>query len=366
MAQTAQRILLFVGTYTRHVGHVKGANGRGIHSFSLDLDTGMLTEIGVTEGIDNPSYLAIDAKHEHLYAVSEVGEWDEGTISAYTINTDTAALTYINKQPTLGGSPAFVSVDGSDQYVLLTNYSSGQSAVMLPIRSDGGLAPASDSVKHEGSGADPERQESPHPHSIVSDPGNRYALVPDLGIDRIMSYRFDLEEGKLVPNAVPGVQLNPASGPRHMVFHPNGRYAYVIQEISSQVTALAYDSASGTLEPLHTVSTLPTDFSGANKAGDIQITPSGTFVYASNRGHDSLAIFAVDETNGRLSFVAHQSTNGESPRGIAIDPTGTYLLAGNHDSHNIVTWRINPQTGLLDETQNIPTPTPVCLKLIAV
>jgi 6-phosphogluconolactonase len=237
---------------------------------------------------------------------------------------------------------------------------------VLPIEENGRLKPASDVHQHGGSSVNENRQEGPHAHSAVVDPTNRYVFVADLGIDKIMGYQLDFEGNRLAPNEVPFLEIPAGSGPRHLAFHPNGRFAYVINELNSTINALRYDVSVGTFSILQTVSTLPEDFNGENSCADIHLTPSGKFLYGSNRGHDSLAIFAVDSETGLLSSVSHQSTHGNTPRNFTIDPTGTFLLAANQDSDNIVTFRIDHDTGLLDFVeQNTDVHKPVCLRIMA-
>lgn len=358
-----QNGLLFVGTYTRSVGHAPGANGQGIYTYRLDTRTGELTFLHVTGGIDNPSFLSIDPQKRFLYATSEVEEWQEGLLNAYAINAETGALTYINKQPTLGSITAYTSVDPAGRCVFASNYGGGMAAVVFPMREDGGLSPASGAVAHAGSGPVTARQEGPHPHCIVPAPTGVYVYVADLGIDKVMIYR--LENGRLIPNSVPSFNLPPSSGPRHLVFHPNRRFAYVIAELSSTITALKFDESTGALEALQTVSTLPDDFAGESTCSEIQITPDGRFLYGGNRGHDSLAIFAVDSVTGTLTPVGHQSTKGRTPRNFTVDPTGAFVLVGNQDSDTVVSFRIDPATGLLADTGYVTrVPAPACLRMI--
>lgn len=361
------RTLLYVGTYTRPAPYLSTTNGQGIYVYSVDPANGALTYLSEAQGIDSPSYLEIDHHNRCLYAVSEVWGWEEGLCSAYRIDVQTGALSYINKQPTQGGINAYVSIDKTDHYVLAVNYWNGKSVVVFPIREDGGLAPLSDAVQHHGSGPVAARQDRSHAHCAVPDPTNKFVFVADLGIDKIMIYKLDLENGKLIPNDIPSLDLASGAGPRHFVFHPNGQFAYVIQELNSTISAMSYDSTRGALELLQTVPALPEGYTGDSHCADLHVAPSGKFLYGSNRGHDSIVIYAIDENTGRLSYVGHQSTKGKTPRNFAIDPTGAFLLAANQDSDTIVTFRIDPQTGLLAETGNIaPVPTPVCLKMIQI
>jgi 6-phosphogluconolactonase len=357
--------LVYVGTYTRPEGHVPDAKGKGIYTYELDLTTGKLSYRDLTEGIDSPTYLALDSGHRYLYALAEVSAWPEGLCYAYRVDPATGALTYINMQPTLGRAACHVSLDHTDKYVMIANYGGPVGVAVLPVREDGGVAPASDSVTHHGSGPVADRQDAPHGHCIQPDAANRYVFVSDLGIDKLMSYKFDSANGQLTPNTPPSVSLTPGAGPRHFVWHPNGKFAYITQELNSTMTALAYDAMNGSFQVLQTVSTLPEGFTGTTSCAAIHIAASGKFLYGSNRWSDTIVIYAIDEQTGLLSLVGHQSTQGKTPRDFAIDPTGTYLLAANQDSDTVVTFHIDPATGKLQETGQVADiPTPVCLKMI--
>ena len=333
----------------------------------MEESSGTLEFASVAKGVDNPSFLAIDPQERYLYAVNEVGGGANkpgGAVSAFSIDPKTGKLTYLNQQSSHGTGPCHLSVDQTGQFVLVANYGSGSVSV-LPIRSDGKLGEATDVVQHEGSSVDPRRQGGPHAHSIILDKANRCAFAPDLGLDKIMIYQLDLTQGKLKPNEEPWVKVKAGAGPRHFTFHPNGRYAYVINEIDSTLTAFTYDGTHGRLREVQTVSTVPEDFSGTSYCADVHVSLSGRFIYGSNRGHDSLAIFEIDQDTGKLAYVGHEPTQGKTPRGFAIDPTGTYLLAANQGTDTIVTFRIDQQTGRLMSTGHVAeVPTPVCLKMI--
>jgi 6-phosphogluconolactonase len=259
-----------------------------------------------------------------------------------------------------------MSVDATGRFVLVANYGSG-SVCVLPIGRDGGLGDAADVVQHQGSSVNPRRQQGPHAHSITLDAANRYAFAADLGIDKVMVYRLDTASGKLIPNDPPWAQVKPGAGPRHFDFHPSGKYAYLINELDSTITAFAYDASRGIIREIQTVPTLPADFRGASTCADVHVSPSGKFLYGSNRGHDSIVIFRIDEATGRLSYVGHELTQGKTPRNFAIDPTGTFLLAANQNSDTIVTFRIDQQTGKLTPTGHVAeAPMPVCLKLMPI
>jgi len=355
-----KEILVYVGTYTR-------GESEGIYVYRMDMSTGALEFTSVAKGLTNPSFVAIGPRQRYLYAVNEAGTFNDkpgGAVSAFSIDSETGELTWLNNQPSHGTSPCHLSVDATGKFVLVTNYSSGSVAV-FPIHPDGKLGEATDVVQHEGSSVDPRRQKGPHTHSVNLDKANHYAFVPDLGLDKVMIYELDLTQGKLKPAEKPWAKVKAGAGPRHFAFHPNDKYAYVINEIISSVTAFTYDKARGSLREIQTISTLPDDFSGTSHCADIHVLPSGKFVYGSNRGHDSIAIFAIDEGTGKLTCVGYESTQGKNPRNFAIDPTGTYLLAANQDTSNVVTFRIDQQTGKLTATDHIAKiPNPVCLKMI--
>jgi 6-phosphogluconolactonase len=354
----------YVGTYTD--GKSKS---EGIYLYSLQLSSGELRKVGVTAGVVNPSYLALDRGRRYLYAVNEVEEFrgqKSGALSAFAVDQRTGALRFINQQPSLGGSPCYVSVANDGRFVLVANYVGGNVAV-LPVRRDGTLGEAVDLQQHRGaSGVNPERQEAPHAHCVVLDESNRHAYSCDLGADKVLIYRFDARSGKLAPAPTPFAQLKPGAGPRHFTFDPRSRRAYVISELSATVTVFAYDAATGALREVESVPTLPTDFKGENTSADIHVSPDGRFLYCSNRGHDHVAAFGVDARTGRLSFVADEPTRGRTPRNFAIDPTGEFLLVANQESDTITTFRRDARTGRLAFTgHSADVPSPVCLKFVA-
>ncbi len=361
------KILLFVGTYTQALPHVPTAHSKGIYTYSFDPATGKIEYLSTAEGVENPTYTAVDKAGQHLYAVIELEGGQENVCSAFSINRESGELTFINQQPTLGQASCFVTVDHSGKYVLVANYTSGKTAVMLPIRADGGLEAISQAVEHVGSSVNIERQTSPHGHCVMPDPSNSYVFVADLGIDQLVRYKLDVANGKLIAAAEGNVKLEAGSGPRHFVFHPSGKFVYVVSELAATVTALSYDVANGTMQTLQTLSTLPEGFDGQKWAAAIHITADGRFVYASNRGHDSIAMYAVDEQTGQLTALGNQLTGGKVPRDFNIDPTGQWLLAANQATDTVVTFKINQTTGVLVETGIVAeVATPVCLTFLAV
>lgn len=357
----AKECFVYIGTYT-------GDRSEGIYLYSMNLSSGVLKHAATVSGVTNPSFLDIEPNCRYLYSVSEVGEFagkPSGAVSAFAVDLQTGELTPLNQQPSYGTGPCYLSVDQTGKWVLVANYGSG-SAAILPIQDDGCLGEATDVVQHQGSNVDP-RRGGPRAHSITLDPANRYAFVADLGLDKIMIYRLDLVQGKLIPNDEPWAPVKPGAGPRHFAFHPNSKYAYVINELDNTVTAFAYDSPRGTLKEIQVVSTLPGDFTGTSYCADIHIVPSGKFLYGSNRGHDSIAVFAIDERTGKLTCVGHEPTQGKTPRNFAIDPTGAFLLAANQGTDNIVVFRIDQQTGKLAPTGHmVEVPMPVCVKMVPI
>jgi len=358
MSEQPDGITVFIGTYTR------GTRSEGIYVHRFAPESGALTPASVVSGAENPSFLALGPGGRFLYAASEVESFDgraQGAIYAYAVDARDGRLTFLNARGSVGRGPCHVSVDAAGRWLLAANYHGG-SVCAMPIEPDGRLAPASDFVQHTGSSVNPERQDQAHAHSINLDPRNRFAYVPDLGQDKIVIYKPDFARGALIPNAPAGVKMPPGSGPRHFAFAPNASRAYAINELASTITAFDRDAESGALEAFQTISTLPADFAGANTTADIHVHPSGKFVYGSNRGHDSVAMFAVDESNGRLTALGHQPTLGRTPRNFAIDPSGKYLLAANQDSDTIVSFAIDADSGTLAPTGDAAeVASPVCV-----
>jgi 6-phosphogluconolactonase len=349
--------LLYVGTYT-------GGKSEGIYIYRMNPESGELKHSSTVKGVSNPSFLAIDPERRFLYAANESGEFagrKGGGVTAFAIDGKTGDLRKLNDRHS-PGVPCHVSVHPSGKFVLAANYGGGN-VVIYPVRADGSLGEASDVAQHEGSGADPKRQDGPRAHCLIPDAAGRYVFAPDLGIDKVMIYRVDLEKGKFVPNGFAAMKAG--AGPRHFDFHPSGKFAYVINELNSTLTAFAYDEVNGALTELQTVSTLPPDFSGTSYCADVHVHPSGRFVYGSNRGHDSVVAFAIDQSAGKLELIAHESTRGNWPRNFAINPSGALLLVANQNTDNVVAFHIDQQTGKLTATgQTTEIPSPVCLKFI--
>ena len=352
--------MVYVGTYTE-------SGSQGIYAYRLYLSSGALTPIGLAAVSPNPSFLAVHPGRRLLYAVNEVDQFDNrksGAVSAFKIDAENGKLSLLNQQASGGGGPCHLSVDKTGKYVLVANYGGGSVSV-LPIQEGGSLGKATAFIQHSGSSVDPERQKGPHAHSINLDALNRFAVAADLGLDKLLVYRFDAAKGTLAPNDPPFATVKPGSGPRHFAFHPQGKFAYVINEMSSTITAFSYDAEHGVLKELQTVTTLPKNFSGENSTAEVQVHPSGKFLYGSNRGHDSIAVFKIDGEKGILQPIQIQSTLGKEPRNFGIDPSGSFLLAANQNSGNIIVFRIDPKTGRLEATGNsTEVNSPVCVKFV--
>ncbi|MGE0887200.1 MAG: lactonase family protein [Blastocatellales bacterium] len=352
-------LLLYVGTYTS--GKSKS---QGIYIYRMNPTTGELKPHGVAGGIADPSFLAFAPKRRFLYAVNETGNFlgkKSGGLTAMAVDQKTGLLSKLN-EISLPGVPCHVSVHPSGKAVLAANYGGGN-VVICPVKSDGSLGEVGSMVQHSGKGGDPKRQDAPHAHMIKLDASGNFAFAPDLGIDKVMIYKVDAAKAKLQPAG--SVAVKPAAGPRHFDFHPTEKYGYVINELDSTVTAFSYDKAKGSLKELQTVSTLPADFKETNYCADLHVHPSGKFLYGSNRGHNSIAIFSIDGGTGKLTLIGHESTQGKWPRNFGIDPSGQFLLVANQQSDSVVTFRIDQQTGKLTATGQITEiPAPVCLKFI--
>ena len=359
--------VVFVGTYTTD------GRSQGIHLLRMDRDTGTLRAAGVAIAAANPSFLAVSPSERFLYAVNELTEFEgapSGAVSAFAVDAATGGgggrgggrLTLLGRRASRGGAPCYVTIDRTGRFALVANYVGGSVAV-LPISADGSLGEATSVVQHKGTGPNPERQRSPHAHCIVLDPANRYALVADLGIDRVVVYRFDAQAGTISPAATSDAVLRPGAGPRHLAFHPSGRVVYVTNELDSTLTAFHYSPKTGALREAQTVATLAEGIAQPNAPADVHVSPSGRFVYVSNRGHDSIAVFAIHAKSGMLSLIELVSTGGKWPRNFAMDPTGRFLFVANQRSDSITGFRIDPRSGRLTPAgKPIELPVPVCIR----
>ena len=347
---TAADARFYVGTYTKKDG------SKGIYQFHLNSDTGALASDGLVAESQNPSFLALHPNGKFLYAVNELDQ--SGGVSAYAIEAG-GKLRLLNEQSSRGAGACHLTVDPAGKNVLVANYGAGNIAV-LPIKTDKSLGEATGFVQHTGSSADPQRQKEPHAHSIYADAAGKLVYTCDLGTDHIDIYRLDAEKGTLTPNDPPFARVAPGSGPRHLAFH-NG-YAYAINEMGNTIVVFKHDVAAGKLDEIQTISTLPEGFTASNTTAEIFVHPNGKFLYGSNRGHDTIAVFAIDRATGKLRLVQHEETQGKNPRNFALDPSGKWLIAANQDSDNLVVFKVDSTTGKLTPSgQTAQLGAPVCI-----
>ena len=350
--------LAYVGTYTTD------GRSEGIYRLRLDTGTGALRLDGVAAKAANPSYLTLHPNGRVLYAVNELSEFGgepTGAVSAYGINRASGALTLLNQQPSHGKAPCYVSVDRGGRVVLVANYGGGSIAT-IPVRRDGGLATARSVVRHAGTGADPVRQAAPHAHCILPDPANRYVLAVDLGVNAVLTYRLDSQTGAISVVA-PGAATKPGAGPRHLTFHPNGRFAYVVNELDSTLSVFAYDGEHGALNEVQVTAASPGGTVPDNHPADIHVAAGGRHLYTSNRGDDTIAVFVIDPASGQVTPVQQIASGGRSPRNFALDPTGRFLVAANQRSDAIVSFRVDAESGRLTPTgSSVELAAPVCVR----
>lgn len=355
---------VYIGTYTNG-----DSKSEGIYIYRFDPLTGGISLVSSKSGIENPSFLKVSFDRNFLFAVSEVFDVKGkkgGALFSYEINKQTGELLYLNSQSTKGACPCHIEIENSGRYALVSNYMGGNLAV-IPLQKDGTIGEVIQIIQHNGcSQVNPERQEGPHVHSATMTPDNKFALVADLGQDIVKIYKLDDLNDKLLLTENGGFKAVPGAGPRYMDFHPNGKYIYLLNELENTVEAFYYAAEEGCLELIKRLSTLPGNFEGENIAADIHVHPNGKFLYASNRGHNSIAIYTLDENTGAPSLLEHQSTLGKHPRNFSIDPTGNYLLVANKDSNNIVTFAIDSSTGLLVPAgREVKVPQPVCISFVS-
>ena len=351
--------LLYVGTYTND------GRSKGIYLLRMARQTGALRLVGLAAETTEPSFLTPTSDGAFVYAVSETTEYQgkpSGAVSAFARERSSGALTFINGLPSGGGAPCYVTLDGSGKFVLVANYVGGSVAV-FSRRKDGGLGEQTSFVQHVGHGPDADRQSSPHAHCIIPDQSNRFALVADLGLDRVLVYGFDAKVGKLTVSPVAEAVMASGAGPRHLAFHPSGRILYVVNELDSTVSTLRYDRSTGRLSVLQTVPSVSEPVARRNAPADIHVHASGRFLYMSNRGHDSIAGFAIDKSTSTLRPLQLEATGGAWPRNFVIDPSGRFLFVANQRSDTIVTHRVDTRTGRLAQTgQILELPSPVCIR----
>lgn len=345
------KLKAYVGTYTT------GA-GKGIYSFQLDLNSGLINNVKLEAELDNPTYLNIDKENKYLY--STIKKDKAGGVAAFSINPATKALELLNYEVSEGSSPCYVSIDSKSIYAFSANYHKGVCEV-YPIKEDGSIKPVLSMAVHKGSGPNKDRQENAHIHYAALTPDDKYLCVIDLGIDKMITYTLD----KGILSKYSDLTLKPGCGPRHMDFHPNGKYSYIVTELSSEILALEYDSSNGSFKEIQHISTLPPNYIGENLGSAIHISLDGKYLYTSNRGHDSIATFSIASSSGKLTLVSHTSTKGIHPRDFNMDPSGKFLVVANKDTNNIVPFLIDKATGRLTEiNSDVSIPNPVCIKFL--
>lgn len=356
--QTDSEYYLFVGTYT-------GERSDGIYLFRFDSDEGLLTPADTASGVSNPSYLNLSPDHSFLYAVNEEADSANATVSAFSFDKENGKISFLNKQTSRGGAPCYVSTDHNGKAVFVGNYLGG-SLAMFPINEDGSLADAQTIIEHVGSGVNKSRQEAPHVHCTIISPDNKYLFVTDLGTDQINGYPFNSENTELEQQPAIIFETKPGAGPRHLTFHPNRKYAYLVTELSGTVYALEYDGES--LKELQTISALPDNYAGTVSGADIHVSPDGKFLYVSNREDlNDIAIYSIDEETGMLTKAGRHSSDGVHPRNFMIDPTGNFLLVANRYTNNIVVFHRDKETGMITPTgHEVGVSQPVSLQMIPV
>lgn len=355
MTATGERLLVFAGSYAEETGD-------GVYVYELIEETGELRLLNAYGGLKNPTFLNVDPDNRKLYAIAE-GTGEDGAKTgqavSFAIDPAAGALTLLNKAPTVPAPTCHIQRDSASRYLLTVSYHGGLVG-LNSIAEDGTVGEALDIKRHTG-GLGPAPQDRPHPHSAFLSPDEKFVLVPDLGLDCIFVYSFDRESEKLVTHGE--ATVDNGSGPRHLVFRPDGKFVYVINELNSTITVFRYDAAEGRLERVETVPTLPEDYSGVNACAEIAVSPDGRYIYGSNRGHDSIVVLASDPSTGRLSLVQHIGSGGGHPRHFALTPKGDYLLSANRDSNNIVTYRVHPDSGRLEPTgYSVTVSKPVCVR----
>ena len=352
---TAHPVDVYFGTYN------KAGFPEGIYHAVLDMKTGSLSIPELATAASDPTFIEIHPNSKFIYAVTER---NPGAVSAFAIEPETKKLRLINSSKSCGQGPCHISISTDGWVLLVANYGSG-SVASIPINKDGSLAEPASSIQHTGSSADPKRQEGPHAHSINLSPDNRFAYVADLGLDKIMVYKLDSDSGKLLPNDPPEIKIKPGAGPRHLSFGPNGKFAYLINELDETIVAFVYDPENGNLSEIQTISTLPESFAGVSYCAEVKVHPNGKFLYGSNRGHDSIVTYKIDPSKGTLTLLGFQNSGIKNPRNFNIEPTGRFCIVANQDSDSVIVFRINQETGLLEPTEHvIKIGKPVCVRFV--
>ncbi len=360
--------VVYCGTYTGGKSKSQGIYLFRLKTSGLEVSQNItLVPLGLAAETPSPSFLELDEKRRLLFAVNELNQFEgkpTGAVSAFKIHPTTGKLTLVNQRSSMGAGPCHLVLDKTGKNLLVANYDSGSVAV-FPVAADGTIGEPSDFVQHKGSSINKERQEGPHAHCVALDPANQFAYVCDLGLDKVMIYRFDAEHGKLAPVEPAFAALKPGAGPRHMVFRPDGKFAYVINELDSTVTAFSYNKKTGALKEIQTLSTLPPWYDGSNTTAEIDVHPSGKWLYASNRGHNSVILYNIDSDAGTLTYVEEQGTGGKTPRHFGIQPNPKHLAIANQDSDSILVCRIDAGNGRLKPSGVFASaPSPVCVKFL--
>jgi len=346
-----------------YVSSMDQDHGSGIALYELDFMTGDMKFLGESDIEPNSDYLTISPDGQYLYSVVQEPGSDSGLVTSFSINRTSGELTYLDEEYTRGYGPCHITTDKKGDYLVVAHYDGGSVSVLSAL-SDGNLGSVRQTIFHQGSSVVKDRQEKPHPHMACISPKGRYVLVSDLGIDKIMCYRLK-SNGKLKPTSQTGINMEPGSGPRHIVFHPSGKFAYVVNELNSTVTAFSFDKSNGSMQIIENVRSIPEDFHEPNYLADVHISRDGNYLYASNRGYNSISIFKIDQNNGKIELIENTSCGGDWPRAFNICPTGHYLLVANERSDNIVVFEIEPSTGLLTKkSESKDFPAPRCIKFL--
>jgi len=356
MTIKAQDMCVYFGSHS-------SGPGIGFSKSYFNTNTGVLTKPEFLIEAKEPAFFIIHPNGKYLYTCNS---GQPGQISAYAIDSTTKHLILLNQKPSYGGDPSFISFDKTLRFALVANYDGGNICVYA-IQPDGSFGDRTAFVQHEGKSVNPERQTHAYAHSIIVDQSNRFVLVADLGLDKVFVYRFNEKDGSLSSNDPPFAMVKPGSGPRHVRFHPNGKWIYVINEMGCSISCFNWDSDKGTLIEFQNISTLPKDFTNTSTCAELEIHPNGKFLYCSNRGHNSIAVFAIDQISGQLTLIQHVPTKGNTPRNFAFDPTGKWIICTNQDSNNAVVFSINKTAGYLTQVgEPVEVPQPFCERFLSI